>query len=141
MKMGNNLSRKAKSRWCVLGHQDPDLEIMGNPACSHAISRLAHGVPSCSSRGQTQRHLRGYYAEHNLSKSTVFTKKKIYPVLFCQDYYSTYAQCINTGTICFTSSEQLYIKPGVSEQVELGVYGYALATMIIRNGIIEIAKS
>ena len=86
-------------------------------------------------------YLRGYYADHNLSKSTVFTKKKIYPVLFCQDYYSTYEQCVNTGTMHFSSSEQLYIRPAVSDQVELGVYGYALATMVIRNGIIEIAKS
>ena len=86
-------------------------------------------------------YLRGYYAEHNLSKSTVFTKKKIYPVLFCQDNYSTYEKCVNTGTMHFSSSEQLYIKPAVSEQVELGIYGYAMATMVIRNGIIEIAKS
>ena len=41
----------------------------------------------------------------------------------------------------FSSSEQLYIKPGVTATVELGIYGYALATIVIRNGIIEIAKS
>mgnify|MGYP000020267138 FL=1 len=89
----------------------------------------------------TDEYIRGFYVDQNLEKSTVFTKKRIYPILFCQDYYATYNQCVNTGTMYFSSSEQIYIKPGVSDQVELGVYGYALATMVIRNGIIEIAKS
>ena len=87
------------------------------------------------------KYLRTFYVDQNLERSTVFTKKNIYPILFCQDYYATYNQCVNTGTMYFSSSEQLYIKPGVSENVELGIYGYALATMVIRNGLIEIAKS
>ena len=86
-------------------------------------------------------YLRSFYVDHTLDRSTVFVKKRIYPILFCQDYYATYNQCVNTGTMHFTSSEQLYIKPGVTDQVELGVYGYAMATMVIRNGLIEIAKS
>ena len=86
-------------------------------------------------------YLRGFYVDQNLERSTVFTKKKIYPILFCQDYYATYNQCVNTGTMHFSASEQLYIKPKVTDQVELGVYGYALATMVVRNGLIEIAKT
>ncbi len=89
----------------------------------------------------TDQYLSGFYVDQNLERSTVFTKKRIYPVLFCQDYYATHNQCVNTGTMYFSSSEQLYIKPGVTATVELGIYGYALATMVIRNGIIEIAKS
>ena len=87
------------------------------------------------------KYLRGYYVDQNLERSTVFTKKRIYPILFCQDYYSTYNQCVNTGTMYFSASEQLYIKPGITDTVELGVYGYALSTIVIRNGLIEIAKS
>ena len=41
----------------------------------------------------------------------------------------------------FSASEQLYIKPGVTDNVELGIYGYALSTLVVRNGLIEIAKS
>ena len=87
------------------------------------------------------KYLRGYYVDQNLERSTVFTKKRIYPILFCQDYYATYNQCVNTGTMYFSASEQLYIKPGITDTVELGVYGYALSTIVIRNGLIEIAKS
>jgi len=44
-------------------------------------------------------YLRGFYVDQNLEKSTVFTQKKIYPVLFCQDYCATYNQCVNPGTM------------------------------------------
>jgi hypothetical protein len=35
----------------------------------------------------------------------------------------------------------IYTKPAENAQVELGIYGYAYSTMIIRNGLIEVAKS
>ena len=86
-------------------------------------------------------YLRGYYVDQNLERSTVFTKKYIYPILFCQDYYSTYQLSTNTGAMYFSSSEMLYTKPTDNNQVEIGIYGYAHSTMVIRNGLIEVAKS
>jgi hypothetical protein len=89
----------------------------------------------------TDDYLRGYYVDQNLERSTVFTRKHLYPLLFCQDYYSTYALATNTGGMYFSSSEMIYHKPAENNQVELGIYGYAYSTMIIRNGLIEVAKS
>ena len=89
----------------------------------------------------TDDYLRGYYVDQNLERSTVFTKKYIYPILFCQDYYQTYQLFVNTGGMYFSSSEMLYTKPTDNNQVEIGIYGDAHSTMIIRNGIIEVAKS
>ena len=86
-------------------------------------------------------YLRGFYVDQNMERSTVFTKKCIYPVLFCQDFYSTYSLATNTGGMYFSSSEMLYTKPQDNNQVEIGIYGYAYSTMIVRNGLIEVAKS
>ena len=76
-----------------------------------------------------------------LKDQLYFTKKNVYPILFCQDYYSTYQLSTNTGAMYFSSSEMLYTKPADNNQVEIGIYEYAHSTMDIRNGLIEVAKS
>ena len=101
----------------------------------------ASGSNLHNSMQYTDDYLRGYYVDQNLERSTVFTKKYIHPILFCQDCYQTYQLSVNTGGMYFSSSEMLCTKPTDNNQVEIGINGYAHSTMIIRNGLIEVAKS
>ena len=86
-------------------------------------------------------YARGPYSSDHFEHSKFFSVKRVYPICFSNDVFTSINTANNMGSRMFSSMEQLYFTPGSTGSYELLILCYAHSIMHIKNGQISISRS